>query len=752
MSDDKLKDVPKHLRTLPTSEGVQYVDVSTGKKGVVYTDESSGKKSYVETGETTVKLKNKPKTVVKKKTYKTYTPSEMAGLAGNIYKDIGETKFEQQKQIETSKQIESSISSNEKYKVDMGGGKNVVMPGILLKPIVSTQRLSMEKNLKDIEQAETRSLKSHQFYIRGTYSWHPDTKVKETDKGYNVVFPYAGAEHYNYYKKKLDKGGFSLGLATALTGSDPLGLTSAYYTATGNRQKFIDTKIKALHDTKSKKFHEFYFSSPMGVIGTSYAAATGIGAGLGALSAVSATGGKIASVGIGSYFTYKTGEKLLPQVTRAQKSGDYGQLVGSGTNIGLAIGSGIPGYKSGYHLGYGRTESWLYARSTYKPGSSEFIRFKSTIKTARSLQFVKSSKQSPLDFTKDIMRLDSKTAKNVMSYLKSHPKSVIGGSSSQFAQTYKSIWFKHRDIKPRDIDLLVKDVGYAKKFIGGRSHQVDVHGFEMGGKSGRYMRFGFTTQRPIKIGDYSYMRLGEQMSRKGISSIMTETKYRWFKDIPDFQMTSHQLIVSGKQSWNPFTRFRVWSASKSYTIMTQPSIYTKKPSFFSNISTRFAKYVYKPSKVSSGYYSGYGYKPSYLPIAGVSSYVPMSYKSNKQYIKTFIPKYKPVSIKKIGISKTYYKSTKINIPKTTVVKTPSYKSSTTIYPKTTVVKTPSYKPSTKTYPDVVKTPNIIGKKIMFVDIELKPKKTTSTLDLIGKRYRFREFKIPSLKKLSGGLL
>jgi len=314
-----------------------------------------------------------------------------------------------------------------------------------------------------------------------------------------------------------------------------------------------------------------------------------LGMGVGAFKATSAgsrvlfnimgrgvTAGKLVETGMMAYGTYELGKSAVKDPLR------------TGIQSVISFPGMIAGYKAGHSMGFGRTEEFLYLRQNYTPGSMEYIRAKNILKTARRLQFVRSGYEKPLDFTRDIMRLDKDTASRVISYLENNPRSVIGGSASSYAQTYKRIWFKYRSVKPRDIDLLVKDVTGAKKSIGGMSHQVDIHGFEFGGKGGRYYRFGFETQSPTRIGGNRYMRLGEQVFRKGVSSVTKETSYRWFKDIPDFRMAAEQLIVSGKKSYNPFARLRVSSASKSFGYVLNPRSHPSygKSSFFDTVFKR----------------------------------------------------------------------------------------------------------------------------------------------------------------------
>ena len=309
-----------------------------------------------------------------------------------------------------------------------------------------------------------------------THEWHPETKITKTSEGYDISFPYAGAEKYKTRKRQLESAGFGGLLATSFTPEDPLGITSAYYTATGQHQKAIDTKIKSMEGVKSRSFSEFYVSSPMGVIGISAITAGGIGIGIGAVSAASPTVGVMAKIGMGSTFTALAAKEVTPVVVQGVKTGDYGGVTRIGATMGLGIASGYAGFKSGYRFGFGRTEAWLYGKHTFKPGSPEAIRFKSALKISRKLEVVKSHKMDPLDISKDIMRMTPSAAEKTISWLSKHPESVIGGSAASKTQIIGSR-------TPRDIDLLVKPkkLGMAKRFFGKEmktsygEHRIDIH-------------------------------------------------------------------------------------------------------------------------------------------------------------------------------------------------------------------------------------------------------------------------------------
>ena len=96
------------------------------------------------------------------------------------------------------------------------------------------------------------------------------------------------------------------------------------------------------------------------------------------------------------------------------------------------------------------------------------------------------------------MRMDIRSSKALMKYIKTYRDTVIVGSAASKTQVIGTR-------PPRDIDITVKDVSAAKhilsKFLKTKDgkHRIDIHGFEMGGKAGRYHRFGFETKTSIKL-------------------------------------------------------------------------------------------------------------------------------------------------------------------------------------------------------------------------------------------------------------
>jgi len=271
---------------------------------------------------------------------KTYR-DHLSGIQTEIDIKIGDI----QKDITASEKAEASIKPSEYYErgeMDFVKGSDVIK-----------EYDAYQASAKDIiTELQTNKNELQQEYNK-TFEWHPNTRIgyKTKTGKYTVEFPYGGAQYYASYKNAIygddDVIEFAPALATAFTGEDFLGLKSAYYTATGNKQAVIDTKIKAVYGTKQKNFAEFYLTSPMGVIGTSYAGGAIIGKGLGLATATFGTK-------VGAGLRIATGATLgglavsssLPSIKRAIDTGDAGELINVGAGFTTAIVSGYAGAKS----------------------------------------------------------------------------------------------------------------------------------------------------------------------------------------------------------------------------------------------------------------------------------------------------------------------------------------------------------------------------------------------------------------------
>ena len=274
------------------------------------------------------------------------TPEEQAQKSYETMKQVEQVKTEQQKEIMMMENVQRNVKPTGQYRVDING-KSVTMSGFAFKPYVLAKIGEMKSNYRQIERAEFQSQKQWQYFSSGSRDWHPKTKVVETSKGIRVDFPYAGAEKYSYYKSKIENP--VTGFVLTATGGDPLGIPSAYYTATGQRQKAIDVKIKALHGVKDKPFST-WMGSPYTAIGLSAAGGTAIGSASPYIAGYSAAklGSTALAVGRGSVYLgtgVLIGSQVHPIVKDIQR-GRTGEALGRGVVMGLSFASAYSGYKS----------------------------------------------------------------------------------------------------------------------------------------------------------------------------------------------------------------------------------------------------------------------------------------------------------------------------------------------------------------------------------------------------------------------
>lgn len=254
---------------------------------------------------------------------------------------------------------ERETLKKEKEKIDPYETYHVTRPGYKGAQVYAGHQLikKYEEGIKKYDEAIIHSGKTYKQV--SSDEWHPETKIVKTDTGYKTVFPYAGAEQYGYYKKKLQGHGLGGLFATTMTFEDPLGIPSAYETATGQKQAALDRKIRALHSFKTFQkegpigFGKYYLSSPMGVIGTSAIAggviSTGtkfaggyIAARYGAGSLAS-FGFKAAQAGVGGAMIGYT----VADVEHTFKTAGPSEGLKKATQTGLAFAGGYAGYKMG---------------------------------------------------------------------------------------------------------------------------------------------------------------------------------------------------------------------------------------------------------------------------------------------------------------------------------------------------------------------------------------------------------------------
>ena len=300
-----------------------------------------------------------------------------------------ERKQEIQKVSDTVHQMQRDINPRQFY--------NITLPSGQTKKVLGIQYMMMlNKDLKQIDRARDASSKIYSQVVSGSKDWHPDTKVTEYDpfymhinekdklvkgktegttsggeKAYHVKFPYAGAEYYRHYLREggLEGGPSGKGLATAttmaFTAEDPLGAISTYHALTGDKQAYLDTKVKALHKTKEYTkegllgFGKLWISMPVTQVALAYV-------GGGALGTVTKVAPKIAlgaKVGLGLYAApgmIASGQKTYGHIQKGQ----WGEVVGAVARTAPVLYAGYKGYKSGTSYGRGiarslQEKSWI---------------------------------------------------------------------------------------------------------------------------------------------------------------------------------------------------------------------------------------------------------------------------------------------------------------------------------------------------------------------------------------------------------
>jgi hypothetical protein len=635
---------------------------------------------------------------------------------------------------------------------DIGGSQLQVMKYLRQPGLTMKQRREAIKIMLTLrrQRAEVKKLEEAHYFVgvdpMGEYQFTPTEKTIKAIKTKELDIQTTRIR--GLYDKPSVAGFAHTWTTGILSWEDPLSLKSLYYTIRGEREKVIETKARASLDLdKALKagLPSYVFkvsTGPFATVGISYGIGTGVGTGVGALKVAYPTIGKITQVGMGVGFGALAVKEAYPTVKKAIRTGEYGELFGTAGMMGFTSLAGMSGYKRGSIFGAGRTRESLYLRHTYKRGSVLDIRARQALKIARRLEVVKSHKLEALDLSKDIMRMNRRTAIRTMQYLEKHPKTTIGGSAASYAQIEK---FR----MPRDLDLLLKggdkDVSAAKRFFGKSllktkdgQHRIDIHGKEFF-KPMEHHEFGFISKTPVKIKLYRYMKAGEQLFRKAISSVKKETRYRHFKDVPDFITHAKSLTKSAKMKW--YTRWRGTSAEKQLQYFLHPKTHPR----FGKADTRLSKFIThitkKPEAVgrviipsdtgialSYPKYPKYMYPRGYLGgTIGTYLYPTKKYKPT-QYIAPF--KIKPITIPMISkkeIKPSYIKPVKIKTPKYLLTKYPPYKPGKpiiTIYPPIKKEEEEEKQRRRKKKPEPTK----------------KPKKLIMPPEFYGK-YRKREFKM-----------
>jgi len=362
------------------------------------------------------------------------------------------------------------------------------------------------------------------------------------------------------------------------------------------------------------------------------------------------------------------------------------------------------------------------------PGKA--IKFEAGYKLAQRLKGVEAPKPHALDYSKEVAQLPGKAGTTVETWLKTSrgQDPVVFGSAASRAQMRGARL-------PMDLDVAVKNPGQAarevgallsKKIgaknvrvsknmvetrVGGKwDHAVDFHAkSEMTGR----MTYGFKTQRPIKIGGVKYIRIGEQLTRKGASVLTQRGKtigpapHRAEKDIGDFLAIAQQLskkqMVRAETSPPLLKQIRIRSATKTEKLIPE---YKYHSGLYMEPALRqyytLPKYVRRPPAIGL---AGFGYPKTEHPK---TEYPKTKYPTTKYpttgyptTTKTMYPKTTKTAYPKTMYPKTMYpktrypKTTKTAYPKTTKTEYP--KTTKTEYPKTTKTEYPK-----TTYPTTTK--------------------------------------------------
>lgn len=213
------------------------------------------------------------------------------------------------------------------------------------------RKLSGEEVLSDIDRSYRSSWKGQVGLRQEIKQYHPGTRIKRTDKGYTAIFPYAGAENYEYYKEKLDRDLLSQ-IAVKLTTDDLFGISSFIDEQTGKRQKATDTRIKALHKIMTEPVITAV-QSPVAHLPWYFVGGAGIKVGLGYAAGklafrpvASAILTKLIPATVGGVMLTKEGLDIKTTFER----GDTGAGAVRLTTLGLSLAALGLGYRAGGKL------------------------------------------------------------------------------------------------------------------------------------------------------------------------------------------------------------------------------------------------------------------------------------------------------------------------------------------------------------------------------------------------------------------
>jgi len=425
------------------------------------------------------------------------------------------------------------------YTIRTDAGKEKVVSG-------TEARKWAEEKVNELKESQLKLAENRgelwSFVTDAQNQWHPDTTIIEYNpathhvnnrgevvegqasdyvKGesvrYQPHFPYAGAERYHYYKKAIERGGPLGSFMTALTGEDPLGLASAYYVATGDKQRAIDVKVKALHGVKEAQKGGlsgvgWYLNMPTTQIGLAAIGGEAIGAGTTYLSTVAPKAGLIAKAGMlvpAGAMVYQEGANLKGMYER----GEYGELLGRGVTLGLSAYAGAKGFKKGQDIGQVkglRTKALATVKdpsqraklSEYYKGldqvqkeylklpKSQRMQVEKIVGVKDQPNYVPKAGELPID---NLSKTEAKLVQKAISQLQGKYKTQIGGSASQYIQTGGKTRLAH------DLDVLIgeRKIGVPKHLAEGGYPSKGLRGWAGQAKLKIYTALGLKNKSRV---------------------------------------------------------------------------------------------------------------------------------------------------------------------------------------------------------------------------------------------------------------
>lgn len=300
----------------------------------------------------------------------------------------------------------------------------------------------------------------------------------------------------------------------------------------------------------------------------------------------------------------------------------------------------------------------------------QVLKFEAGAEIATTFKKTPPVMKEPLLFT-DIKALPGETGTLVESWIRAHPeqKPVVAGSTAAKAQF-------ERARTPGDVDLYVKDVTKAgeelyaslgeeiapskikltkqpdydaaiveiRDTLGEWHHAVDIHRTV---PAGSQLRFGMTTQPPVKIKGISYVRAGELVQRKAESILQKQEmgkigpKSHRGKDIADFISFTEELITKRQMEAETSVFFKGKKTKKAEALEEQLETYKM-----------YSTPSYELMMDTVSFYRGLG-TPTKLGISALGVGVATAEYPKEEYPKEKKVKPYPYKAPKVSDMKTY---------------------------------------------------------------------------------------------------